>query len=255
MEFFDVKHSEGVTTITMSRGKVNAIDLPFLLELQTILGQLKSRPDTHAVLLAGKPHYFSAGLDLVELYRYDEGQLAQFWELFLRIMVDLVAFPKPLVAAITGHCPAGGTILALGADSRIMADDPKYLIGLNEVKVGIIIPSPIFDLYSFWLGRSTAYQSLLTGRLFNPQQALQVGLVDSICPLDQVDTRALSTVQDILSNSYEVVLQTKRILRGDLIKCVNQDYGKEVADRVKAWMDPANRAFLKGFIAKFTKGS
>src|SRR5690606_32452196 len=107
------------------------------------------------------------GLDLITLFEYDEAKIHEFWESFIALIYDLAAFPKPSIAAITGHSPAGGCVLALCCDHRVMAEG-DYIIGLNEVPVGIIVPQCIFELYSFWLGSARASKFLLEGKLLAP---------------------------------------------------------------------------------------
>src|SRR5690606_38326654 len=125
-------------------------------------------------ILMGKEGFFSSGLDLITLFEYDQAQIKKFWEKFIGLVHQLVRFPKPLICAITGHSPAGGCVLALCADYRIMAQG-DYIIGLNEVPVGIVVPGSIAQLYGFWIGMGNASRFLLEGKLLKPEEAESVG--------------------------------------------------------------------------------
>src|SRR5690606_31874008 len=184
MKNIQVTIQDRMALIGLDRGKSNAINLEMLGELNTLLKNIENDDAISGIILHGKDRFFSSGLDLIELYDYNEAQIREFWTLFLEFVSNFVAFKKPSVAAISGHSPAGGCVLALCCDYRIMVEG-DFIIGLNEVPVGIIVPESIFHLYSFWIGQAKAYQYLLEGKLMNPQQALECGLVNEVVTADK----------------------------------------------------------------------
>src|SRR4051794_7361477 len=96
-----------------------------------------------AIVLSGRPGRFSAGLDVPLLLTLDRPALADLWHDFYRLLLALAASPIPIAAALTGHAPAGGTVLALYCDWRVMAEG-DWRLGLNEVQVGLALPPVIF---------------------------------------------------------------------------------------------------------------
>src|SRR6185369_6579469 len=94
---------------------------------------------------------FSGGLDLLELLQLAEPQLKEMWRDFFGLMRDIAALPIPTVAAMTGHSPAGGTVIALFADYRIMAEG-AYKLGLNEVQVGLSVPEVLVRALAYVVG-------------------------------------------------------------------------------------------------------
>ena len=98
----------------------------------------------------------------------------------------MVRYPKPFVCAITGFAPAGGTILTLCADYRIMAEEPKHVIGMHEFKLSMIVPELMMDLWCYTLGEQKAFQALQNAKLFSAQEALEENIVQAIAPADQV---------------------------------------------------------------------
>src|SRR5690606_31740604 len=183
--------------IGLSRERSNALHLEMVEDLIEEINTAKNDTAIEALILHGNEGFFSSGLDLITLYDYDESRIKRFWERFLDLIYDLLAFPKPAIASITGHSPAGGCVLALCCDYRVMVQGP-YIVGLNEVAVGIPVPSSIYTLYSDWIGKAQAYRSLLEGRLFNPTEALTIGLVDELVPADRIHTAATRRAKSVM---------------------------------------------------------
>ena len=171
------------------------------------------------------------------------------------MMIDLATYEKPLIAAISGHSPAGGTVIAVTCDYRFMVHGEKYRVGLNEVAVGIKITDSIFQLYQFWLGRRQAYQALLEGHLFSPDEALEIGLVDHLVDMEEeLLPEAELKLQQILKTSDDILVDTKKIMRRQLLNEINIDMSDTIEARVDYWMSDESQANLKAFVTKLTTG-
>ncbi|MDQ8003764.1 MAG: enoyl-CoA hydratase/isomerase family protein [Pedobacter sp.] len=238
--------------ITLNRGKSNSLNREMVTELQDMLHNIENDDNIGGVIITGKENFFSAGLDLIELYHYNEEEAKSFWNLFLNFSAKITAFKKPLVAAINGHSPAGGCVIALACDARIMAEG-KYIIGLNEVPVGIIVPNSIFSLYSFWLGQANAYRNLLEGKLFSPEEALSVGLVDEVVKPESIMTAAERKVRKYMAFEANTWQHSKVNLRKDIIAATSADQTKDLEIMLKQWWSPATRAILKSLIDNLQK--
>ncbi len=249
MQFLNIIRKEDYSIVQLDRGKVNALDIDLVKELRTTVSDLTEDKSVNGLILTGKPGYFSAGVDLIALYGYNRDQVYEFWSEFMGLMMDLVQFPKISMAALSGHCPAGGTVLALTCDHRFLINFPRTLIGLNEVAVGIRIPAPIFDLYSFWLGKRVAYQALLKGHLFDPQTAKNVGLVDDVYDEEELMSRTEERMQQLLKADYRVVQDAKKVMRQELIARMSIDWEKDLQQRVGEMFDPTFRKGLEAYIA------
>jgi len=177
--------------------------------------------------------------------------MRQFWKRFMQLVLQLASFPKPSVAAITGHSPAGGCVLALCCDYRVMAAG-DFIIGLNEVPVGIIVPPGIFSLYSFWIGQALAYRSLLEGKLFKPEEALKIGLVDEITPFDRIQGAALRRIKVLTQFERNAWSATKLNLRQQLIQALAATTDDTIEQVLKQWWRPETRAILKTIIDNLT---
>lgn len=246
------KRNEGLVLLTMDHGPANALDQHLVDELTGWFRAAREDDAVAGAVLAGKPRFFSAGLDLIRLYGYDREAMAHFWRSFLDLLRTMAAWDKPLVAAITGHAPAGGCLLALTADHRVMAEG-KYTIGLNEVPVGIAVPEPIFELYRFWLGTPRAYALLLDGTLLPSAEAAAIGLVDAVVPEDAVVAAAEERLRGWLAHDRLVWRRSKAALRRRLLDDMAFDFDAVFGPALDHWFSAPQRARMGALVERLTK--
>ncbi|ALL08434.1 enoyl-CoA hydratase [Pedobacter sp. PACM 27299] len=252
MNTIKVTIKDHLALITLDRGRSNALNREMITELNDLLNSISSDPNIAGVIITGKENFFSAGLDLIELYSYSEEEAESFWHLFLDFTANITAFRKPLVAAINGHSPAGGCVIALACDYRIMSEG-KAIIGLNEVPVGIIVPGSIFSLYSFWIGTAHATRSLLEGKLFSPEEALKIGLVDELINPESILTAAERKIRKYMAMERNTWEQSKLNIRKDLIAATRANQTEALAIMLKQWWAPTTRNILKTIIDNLQK--
>lgn len=250
-EFLKTHIDDHVMHVILHRGKSNAMHLEMIREISETFSQAEKDPSVEGVVITGHEGFFTSGLDLITLYGYDEQQMETFWHAFIDLMYTLTAFPKPFVAAISGHSPAGGCVMAIAADARVMAEG-EYIIGLNEVPVGIIVPHGIFDLYSFWIGEAQAYRFLLEGKLLSPQEALQVGLVDEVVALDKIQRSAVRHIKKYTQLEKNAWQRTKLNLRKRVLQSMQGDKEETIKEMLTQWWKPSTRAVLKTIIDNLT---
>lgn len=243
---------ENYGIIQMDREKANPMNYEFIAGLRIALKNLLEDDSIHGAIINGKENFFSAGLDIPELYTYDEMQFEKFWRNFMELVCDLVAFDKPLVASINGHAPAGGCILAIGCDYRVMADG-KFKIGLNEIPVGIVVPRGIFDIYSFWIGRKRAYQYIMEGKLYSPEHAKEIGLVDEIVSADKVLEAAETKLKQYLKFEQNGWRMTKRQAKQDQLKSISSISDFEMNTFLNQWWSEPVRTIIGQFVENLKK--
>merc|ERR1712241_27478 len=122
---------------------------------------------------------FCAGLEITEMHDPDPEGLRQFWRSLQEVWIKLYSYKLPAAAAITGHSPAGGCLLSLCCDYRVM-QGPKFTIGLNETLLGIVAPYWFKDSMLNAVGHRQTELALMSGTLFTAEQALNIGLVDRV---------------------------------------------------------------------------
>ncbi|WP_121811056.1 enoyl-CoA hydratase/isomerase family protein [Mucilaginibacter kameinonensis] len=236
-----------LVTILLNRGRSNAINHEMVKELDACIKTLESDDNVGGVILTGKEGFFSSGIDLIEAYDYNEEQSRQFWIDFLALQNTLATFRKPIVAAISGHSPAGGCVLAICCDYRIMAEG-AFIIGLNEVPVGIIVPDSVFNLYAFWLGQRKAYQYLMEGKLLQVNEALEAGLIDAVVSPDKLMNAATEKVTAYMKLNPVTWTESKLNLRKELTGKLEADQTETLNKMLKQWWATETRQGLQMMI-------
>ncbi len=252
MAFIHLIKKENYAIIQMDREKANPINQSFVSELRDVLKECLSDDQIKGAIINGKENFFSAGLDLPELYNYNEQEFSVFWKDFMGLVSDLVSFNKPLVASITGHAPAGGCIIAICCDYRVMAEG-NYKIGLNEIPVGIIVPRGIFDIYSFWIGQRRAFNYLMEGKLYSPQHAMEIGLVDEVVsPVDVLATSE-NKLKKYLQFEQTGWRMTKRQLKHNQLVAMSSISTAEMDMFLQQWWSEPVRAIIGNFVQQLKK--
>ena len=252
MDFIKITVEDHVSHIYLDRGKSNAFDQQMLEEFGNAVDDAQRDPAIEGLVLHGKEGFFSAGLDLIALYDYNEDEVRRFWLTFMETIRGLVAFDKPAVAAVSGHSPAAGCVLASCCDYRVMADG-DFIIGLDEVPVGLIVPESIFQLYSFWLGTARAYHFLLEGRLLTPQEALEAGLVDEVVDIKRIRSAAERQLRKYTQYERNTWRRSKRNMRQALVAAFDANQDETIEAVLKQWWSPATRSIVKTIIDNLGK--
>ncbi len=252
MNTLEITYKDEYAIVQMNRGKVNAINFEMVQDLRDIFGKLEQNPEVKGVILTGQPHYFSAGLDLIELFAYDKAQMTDFFVSFGALYLELVQFRKPFISAITGHSPAGGCVLAVTSDNRYMAEGEKYVIGLNEVAVNIQISQNLTEVYAFWMGEGLASRYILEGKLLSGKEALAAGLVDELLPLEEVLPLAEKQMQKYLQADQEILKNTKAKLRKHLWDKLDLDASNSLKEANELWWKPEIRAKMEAYVKSFS---
>lgn len=252
MNTLEVNYKDEYAIVQMNRGKVNAINFEMVQELRDIFDALEGNVDVKGVILTGQPHYFSVGLDLIELFQYDKDQIREFFSSFGALYLELVQFKKPFISAITGHSPAGGCVLAVASDNRYMAEGDNYVIGLNEVAVNIQISQNLTEIYAFWMGDGLASRYILEGKLLSGKEAVAAGLVDELVPMEHVLDRAEKQMKIYMRADQEILLNTKSKLRKHLWDKLDLNSENALHEASELWWKPEIRAKMKAYVDGFS---
>lgn len=187
--------STGVAVMCLQNPPVNSLSLNFLTEFCITLEKLEMDKSCRGLIItSSQPKVFSAGLDIMEMYKKSPESCAEFWRAVQEMWLKLYSSNMVTIAAINGSSPAGGCLMSLTCDYRIMADNPRYSIGLNETQLGIVAPFWFMDTMTNTVGHRNTEVALQLGLLFNPSEALKIGLVDQLVPEDQVLTTATKSM-------------------------------------------------------------
>lgn len=244
----DIIHHDAIAEIRLARPPVNALDLELLHALRGSLDTVV-REGARGIVLSGAQGMFSAGVDVPALLQADRDGVRAFWRAFFGMGCALAQSPVPVVAAITGHSPAGGAVLSLFCDYRVMAEGP-YRIGLNEVQVGLTVPDCIQFALRRVVGAYRAERLLVAGAMIDSAEALACGFVDETTAIDQVVTRARVWLEDLLTRPAHSMLATRRIARADLMAAWSDVDALPIDDFIEGFYHPQTQATLQALVAR-----
>lgn len=220
--------------LRLDRPPANALVPELLAQLDDARERLLA-DEPRAVVFTGRDGFFSAGVDLKVAPTLDaEGQRAMV-EGINQLVVGWYGFPRPVVAAVTGHAIAGGMVIALCADYRVGAMVGK--LGLTELRVEVPYPVGAIMLVRAELSTPAARALVLRSHLVEPDEALRLGLVDELAGPDEVFERACDVAEEMAAFAGDAYARTKLELRGETLRAI------EAA--VEAG-DPLAEAWLRG---------
>jgi len=218
---------EGILTLRLVHGKVSAIDVELLDALLRELDGVAD--DVRALILTGTGSIFSAGVDLFRLTQEGAEYVRRFLPLLSRFVRTLFTFPRPVVAAVNGHAIAGGCVMVLACDARLMAKGAGT-IGLPELLVGVPFPAAALEVVRFAVPRDKLQSLLYTGRTLPSQEALTAGLVDEVVAPDDLLARAQEIARQLALIPPQVYRLTKQSLRAEALERI---------ERTSELLDPA----------------
>jgi Delta3-Delta2-enoyl-CoA isomerase len=240
-----------IREVRLDRPPANALSCELIVALREAI-EAAPQDGSRALVLSGTPGRFSGGLDVPLLLAYDHAAIATLWREFYALLKALAGSPIPIAAAITGHAPAGGTVLPLFCDWRLMAEG-DFKIGLNEVRVGLALPPVIMAGLRRLIGPRQAERLAVGGLLISPSEALAVGLVDELAPRDHVIDRAIQWCQTLLALPAEAMTATRREARADLVVYFEQNIEPELQAVAASWWAPETQTALRALTAKLGK--
>jgi enoyl-CoA hydratase/carnithine racemase len=252
-----IRHGD-IVELKLARPPVNALDPALCRDLRHALDAALVG-EARGIVLSGTPKIFSAGLDVPYLLGLgdDREALTAAWQAFFGAARALASCPVPVVAALTGHAPAGGCVYALCCDYRIMAAG-DFRIGLNETQVGLVAPEGIQRLMRRAVGPHRAERLVVAGEMVDAARALQIGLVDELIDADPVtdpdaiSRRAREWLQTLLALPPEAMRHTRQIARAAVIEALQPEH-IDLERFVNAWMEPGTQAALHAMVARLKK--
>ncbi len=200
--------------------------------MESILARLdEARGD--AVMFSSKNDAFSAGLDLKEIASMDAVAMARFVDLVERLMERIYDYPAPTVACVSGHAIAGGCVITLCCDHRVMTSNERARIGLNEVALGLVFPPKIFRIVSHRVPPRSLHEVILRSALHAPKDALRLGLIDEIAD----DARAVgeARVRELEALPRASYTTAKSTLHRGVMTFEPAEYQAELRSTLPAW--------------------
>jgi enoyl-CoA hydratase/carnithine racemase len=242
----------GLAILRLDKARGNAIDEPLADDLVRTTAELADDASVRGVLLASAhPKLFCPGLDLVALLEYDRMAMQRFVSKFGQAVLGLFTLRKPVVAAVAGHAVAGGCVLALTSDHRVLRRGSQ--IGLNEVRVGIPLPWSVAILLKNTIASHALSRVALLGLNFKDEEAVALGLGHEVVEAEGFEDTCLARLQEFADRDPAAVGTTKAYLRDAALREMRAQDAAREGEFLDAWFSPAGRAKIKETVNALTQ--
>jgi enoyl-CoA hydratase len=209
---------DGIATLTLSNGKVNAISPDVIAAFNAALD--RAERDKAIVIITGQPGILSGGYDLKVMTSGPQNavNLVAAGSTLARRML---AHPFPIIVACGGHAVAKGAFILLSADYRIGVEG-AFSIGLNEVQIGMTMHHVGIELARDRLRKSAFHRSVINGEMFDPQSAVDAGFLDKVVPAEQLLASAQAIAQQMKKINMAAHKNTKLKVRKALLETLDK---------------------------------
>ena len=232
---------QGMATICIARAHGNAINGALVDDLAAACRQAEEDAEVRGLMLAASGKLFCPGLDLQELIELDRPAMADFLDRFNRCILALYRFPKPMLARMHGHAIAGGCVLALTADWRVLREDA--LVGLNEVRVGVPFPYGVAMILREAV-TARVEEVALFGRNYQGADAVAAGLVHEIHAGPDFDEHCRARLGELMDKDSQAFSITKRYLRSPTVDRILNHEQVMAHEFIDSWFSPSTQERL-----------
>lgn len=249
-----IERDGALARLRLDKARGNAIDEALANDLLAALRELEADDGLRGVLLcSAHPKLFCPGLDLVSLVEYDREAMERFLAVFGDLVPSLYGFPRPVVAALGGHAVAGGCVLALTADLRVLRRGAQ--IGLNEVRVGVPLPWSVATLLRASVPPTSLTRVALLGENLTDAAALAAGLVHEVADAEGFEETCLARLAELAERDAYSLAATKRYLRQPVLDAMRAGERERAGEFLDGWFSEATRTRIRGVVASLTAKS
>jgi len=232
-----VEQVDEVAVLRIQRGKGNSLSPALIEELLDALRAPPIAESSRALVLTGEGRFFSTGLDLVELSKLDRAGMLLFLDRLQGLLAALYVFGRPVVAAVNGHAVAGGCLLALCADWRVLARGEARM-GLNEITLGLPLPQAGLEITQEHLRGSAYAEVVFGGQTHGTDDALRLTLADEAVEPDRVVERALERARSFARHPSVAFHHMKAAVRDPVLLRIRAKHDQHEETWVDLWFSP-----------------
>jgi enoyl-CoA hydratase len=224
-ELVSYQLEDGIATIGMDDGKVNAFSIQMLGELHEAFDRAEG--DGAVVVLTGREGCFSAGFDLKVFAGGDVEQVVEMLRLGATLAERVLGFQTPVLLASGGHTVAAGAFLALAADVRIGVEG-DFRVGLNEVQIGLTVPWFVIELARQRLHPGHFSRAVVNAAMYSPKEAVEVGYFDQVVPAGELRGASLQEAARLAQLDRAAHAATKQRARADALAAIRKAIESEM---------------------------
>ena len=211
-------NKDNISIITLDDGKANVFSLPMIEDINKCLDKVPS--DKGALIITGREGIFSGGFDLKIISSGDMKAIHKMTSSGFRLLSRILSFPRPVIAACTGHAIALGTFLLCCCDFRIGAKG-DFMVGANEMRTNMVIPVPILELIRFRVSQRHKYRAILGAEMYSIEKAVDAGLMDQSVEQEKLMEAAFLKAEDLASMGHPSYSLTKELFINDVATKIN----------------------------------
>lgn len=244
MNFISVSKDNGIAIVTLNRGKVNALNEPLIEQLSRTFTDLEDDNTVEAVVITGQGKFFSFGFDIPEFLGYSKDSFTRYLIKFTNLYTSMFLFQKPIVAALNGHTIAGGCMLSLACDFRIMVSD-KAKISLNEISFGALVFAGSIELLKSCVNQRNSESILFSGKMYSAYEAIQLGLIDQISSSEKLIEDSKNVAREYANKDKTAFKSLKNLLRNPVAEEMKKREMDSIREFVEVWYSEETRKNLK----------
>jgi len=224
-----LKKEDDISILVLDDGKANVFSAEMSKQVNDCLDQVET--EKGCLIITGKEGMFSAGLDLKTIQSGDVDKIMKMSTNAFKLLARIFSFPRPVIAACSGHGIALGTFLLCCCDYRIGVKG-EFMLGANEMRTNMVIPTPILELIKFRVNDSHKYRAVLGAEMYTLEQAIEPGLIDEVVKPEDLMKAAKEKAKDLQTMGHPSYSITKELFIAEPMSKIN-DAMKELTSSGK----------------------
>ena len=212
-----------VSIITLNDGKANVFSPEMSSTVSNLLDQVPG--DKGSLVITGRTGIFSAGFDLKIISSGDADAVAAMVKAGFTLLARIYNFPRPVIAACSGHSVALGAFLLCCADYRLGAKG-QFIVQANETRNNMSIPTPILEISKSRISKTHWYRAILNAEAYPVEKAIEPGYLDEVTEPDNLMIRAMEVANDLASLGHPHYKLTKDLDQKETLKRIHDAIGK-----------------------------
>jgi enoyl-CoA hydratase len=207
-----------ISIITLDDGKANVFSPKMIQDVNDCLDQVPTQ--NGALIITGRDGMFSAGFDLKIISAGEMSAITEMTTNGFKLLSRIFSFPRPVLGACSGHGIALGTFLLCCCDYRIGVKG-EFMIGANEMRTNMVIPTPILELIKFRVSNGHKYRAILGAEMYLIEDGIEAGLIDEVVEPENLMEASMHKIKDLASMGHPSYTLTKELLIQELHQKIN----------------------------------